>query len=167
MNEVFFQKILNYYKAGRDPLNLSRRMKKAETLLTKLYEKKLLPFSACKWIMRQVNRHLIEPEFKELRKVIAKDLTKFVYNPMYSLPVNGRCVCGSGKKLKKCCLQVFPRAVTGEQFVVIEKMIAKGKRFEVKQDIVIAKEVPHGQEKGQKESEASGQEGPRIVLAKR
>lgn len=38
-----------------------------------------------------------------------------VWNPLRSLPRNGKCVCGSGKKFKKCCLPYMPSTLTEAQ----------------------------------------------------
>lgn len=32
----------------------------------------------------------------------------FTWNPLLKLERNGPCICGSGKKYKKCCLPAMP-----------------------------------------------------------
>jgi len=36
----------------------------------------------------------------------------YVYNPLKKYPRNGPCICGSGKKFKKCHLDLLPDAIT-------------------------------------------------------
>lgn len=43
----------------------------------------------------------------------------YVYNPLKGYARNGMCLCGSGKKFKKCHLDLIPEAITTARAVKI------------------------------------------------
>lgn len=98
-------------------------MKKAENIAGFLVYKLRLPYKVGYWIMRITSRYLVEKSIKRERHRVRKILDKRVKNPVYDLPRNGPCVCGSGQKLKTCCLFKFPTSCTGEEYLNLEKLI--------------------------------------------
>ena len=55
-----------------------------------------------------------EVKIKNRGRLAMKLKPGFVWNPLLKLPRNMRCPCGSGKKLKACHLDKFPRAIKKE-----------------------------------------------------
>ena len=46
-----------------------------------------------------------------------------VKNPLLDWPRNNKCVCGSGKKFKKCCLNTLSRQVTMKDAKMINEKL--------------------------------------------
>lgn len=76
-----------------------------------------------------------------MSKVVGiKPVDGFVRNPLMDFPRNEKCVCGSGKKWKKCChsrssryvpahtAKIIMREILSENLTDDKKMIAKLKR---------------------------------------
>jgi len=48
-----------------------------------------------------------------------------VTNPLLKWPRNFKCVCGSGKKFKSCCLKTLARNVTAADAIKINEKLDK------------------------------------------
>ena len=59
-----------------------------------------------------------------VKKCLNGDLKpKLTSNPLLKWPRNFNCVCGSGKKFKKCCLNGLARAITIKDAIELNKKL--------------------------------------------
>lgn len=62
----------------------------------------------------QLNLRIRQKILRKMNRLASKPKPGYAYNPLVKIPRNNPCPCQSGKKFKRCCLEMVPKIVSAE-----------------------------------------------------